>query len=150
MRHPHLEEICYWAEHPFGTKVWCKTEKEWLRQNCSGWLPVYTYIVDNEWAELRKAQADGKQLQLKLQDKWIDAELVIKNKYNSTPKHWRIKPDKVRKYKWAYSLASGAGFISISDGYYENLQELQEAVGEEIAFLTKIQELYIEEEGTYE
>jgi len=44
MQHPHREEICYWSNHDFGTKVLRKLESGWLRQNTPGWLPVYTYI----------------------------------------------------------------------------------------------------------
>ncbi len=61
----HEHEIKYWAEHPDGTKVWARPQSEdWLILGIPGWAPDVMYIVDDEWAELRKAQADGAMIQM--------------------------------------------------------------------------------------
>ena len=95
--HSHVDEIKYWAEHPNRTKVWIKSSNDtsWkLSDSCIAWFSSSKYIVDDEWAELRKAQADGKQLQCKYEDSnWINCTLTleeIKNYGNN--KEWRIKP----------------------------------------------------------
>ena len=92
----HGEEMKRWAEAPDRTKVWhkMKAADSWALDGAPAWLHDILYIVDDEWAELRKAQIDGKQLQIKLDGEWVDADLsdgylpeVV------TPDRWRIKPE---------------------------------------------------------
>jgi PAS domain-containing protein len=76
-------EIKYWAEHPDGTGVRHKTaDGKWHRHGTVHWLENITYIVDDEWAELRKAQADGKDIYFKRDGKYIkQAEDWWKNEF---------------------------------------------------------------------
>ena len=103
----HKAEIKYWAEHPDGTKVWQYEEMNitpWKLLCCAPeWFHDKKYIVDNEWSELRKAQADGKQLQFNFGefDDWEDTTLTYYRMATSNPPHWRIKPKKkVYEYQW--------------------------------------------------
>ena len=61
MNHPHRKEIIKLANADFGTKVWCQMplNKTWDILNTPSWNPNCVYIVDNEYAELRKAEHDG-------------------------------------------------------------------------------------------
>jgi len=102
----HSDEIKYWAEHPNGTKVWQKFKapnNEWMLISQGMFMdPESTYIVDDEWAELRKAQTDGKQLQWFNGREWIDKNLNSMDmcEYVSKPKDWRIKS---RKFELKYT-----------------------------------------------
>ena len=55
MKHKH--EIIRWANSPDGTKVWVKKEGYWEKTNIPNWnSSMYTFIVDDKQAEVRKAQ----------------------------------------------------------------------------------------------
>jgi len=100
----HKDEIIRWAKCPDGTKVWRKDklDGEWQNFKAFEWRPDHIYIIDDEWAELRKAQIDGKQLQVKskYECKWIDVELSSYDINHSDPKYWRIKSEPVYEYQW--------------------------------------------------
>ena len=106
--HSHAEEIKYWADYPDRTRVWHrhKEKKLWVLTSSPSWFKDRIYIVDNEWSELRKAQADGKQLQFKYGNSpWIDGTLTLEEIKNyGDNKEWRIKPENrkepVHKYQW--------------------------------------------------
>ena len=120
----HEAEIKYWATHEDGTKVWYKTDENvWIDTSCPSWIPNMEYIVNNEWAKLRKAQADGKQLQRRVPNhfgrtiaerneftEWEDDTLDI-----FTPDyldaHWRIKPEEVYEWQWVCQREDGTFFI---------------------------------------
>ena len=102
----HKNEIIRWANSSDGTKVWARgvgSDTSWKTVSCPGWFKSGIYIVDDEWAELRKAQADGKQLQHKAFDTGIFTnnylcETTMETTYTED---WRIKPDEPI-YEWQY------------------------------------------------
>lgn len=111
----HKEEICYWAKQPDNTKVWCRYRgRDWELSSTPGWVADRKYIVDDAWAELRKAQTDGKQLQYYLDNnKWIDAKI---SKFdfvngNTEPKDWRIKQEEAYEWQWICQREDGSFFI---------------------------------------
>ena len=119
----HKEEIKYWAEHPEGTRVWQKTNdknSKWELSTFPKWHQTFRYIVDNEWAELRKAQADGEQLEHQIS--WNDWENDILNyeKIERTlPEYWRIKPSKpVCEYQWIYKIPTDEDDLYHLSTYY--------------------------------
>ena len=94
----HKDEIIRWANAKQGTKVWSKlSNKKWLLVNSAQWNPNNIYIIDDEYAELRKASADGKIIQYKHGSEWFDTltdswEIAIDiSKY-------RVKPDELTYY----------------------------------------------------
>ena len=102
----HKKEICYWSEHPDGTKVWYRHEDEegnWEDQFQPYWIPTDIYIVDNEWAELRKAQADGEVLERfdETTSVWKKSILTYDNLKKDLPSRWHIK-SKERVYEWQW------------------------------------------------
>ena len=121
----HADEIKYWAEHPDNTKVWYrnidKTEWELIKPR---WDNTGIYIVDNQWSTLRKAQADGKQLQLNLGGTWMNRELTLQEikLRNTAPKHWRVKP---KEYQWFYKKYGKRG-VRLTDSFYTNENEVRE------------------------
>lgn len=102
----HETEIKYWAEHPDGTRVWLKYEDcDWtsLQDHEINWrLKDGIYIVDNQWAELRKAQADGKQLQYN-EGTWEDRILILSHIDLYNILDWRIKSEEpVYEWQWIW------------------------------------------------
>lgn len=92
----HINEMERWAKAPDGTRMWFKDgdDLDWDTTLMPFWAESCIYIVDDEWAELRKAQADGKQLQVyQNMVKWVDDKLSYSDLETSTPEHWRIKPE---------------------------------------------------------
>ena len=61
----HANEIKRWADCPDGTKIWYKTpiSTTWSTIEYPSWTERVKYIVDDEYAELRKAHTDGKQIE---------------------------------------------------------------------------------------
>ncbi len=58
------DEIIRFANSPVGTKIWVKEMGSWLIVEYARWLEDdVIYIVDDEFANLRKAEADGRILQ---------------------------------------------------------------------------------------
>ncbi len=72
----HEKEIQRWSTTPDGTGVWYryKNDTKWDKLNAAqvGWHDWCIYIVDDEYAELRKARMDGKVIQLLIECNWID------------------------------------------------------------------------------
>ena len=102
----HKEEICYWAEHPDRTKLWSRSKNgdKWLIVQNPSWRDDYVYIVDDEWAELRKAQADGHELEYRTsRGEWVD-DVDLQLLYildGDNVNNWRIKLEKpVYEYQW--------------------------------------------------
>ncbi len=97
----HKKEIEYWAKQPDGTGVWVynKTEAKWLLQKIPSFSPSHIWVVDNEWAELRKANAEGKIIQFKNDNKdWISVQDDWWNNWfysdsrTYSPEDFRVKP----------------------------------------------------------
>ena len=115
----HKDEIKYWADHPNCTDVWAKgfNEQDWelLEHYKVNWsCVVCKFIVDDEWAELRKAQANGEQLQFKhFNGEWVDCFLDY-NKMTIGPKNWRIKP-KEFVYGYQYVIQYSDGTFDMTD-----------------------------------
>ena len=108
----YKDEIIRWANSPEGTETWIRDNHRphlnWVRAKPC-WLCSNTYIVDDEWATLRKAQVDGKQLQYLDgvgdigKATWIDSVILYTDIRDTEPKYWRIKPDgPVYEWQWTY------------------------------------------------
>lgn len=90
----HWKEIRRWAESPEGTQLLCGCEdmgRGWVLTSVANFREEAIYIVDDEWARLRKAQADGKQLQYKDEyGNWVDRELTESLTKETCLRSWRI------------------------------------------------------------
>ena len=124
----HEDEIQYWGSHPDGTKVWSKEGGEWeLSEGAPAWLPEGQYIVDNDWAELRKAQADGEQLQYHLNGReWKDSTIrrVDYVVGNTKPENWRIEVE--YEYQWLIVMEHR---YDMTSSFYATKEEAQEIIG---------------------
>ena len=105
----HKEERIRHANSRYGTKVWAKPEnknEKWTSTNTPSWTENIIYIVDDKWAELRKAQVDGKQLQVNyLGEGWKDAKLKLRNAQFWDAECWRVKPEEPI-YEWQFCYFS--------------------------------------------
>ena len=113
----HEDEICRWARMPVRTEVWFRNNhsNRWLSTSCPGWENDF-YIIDDQWAELRKAQTDGKQLQYK-EDLGLWKDTTFTNEdINTLFGRWRIKPKPVYEWQWTYLAPSGRFEITLN--YY--------------------------------
>ena len=110
--HEHASELIRWANAEKNTWVWYKRSgsKKWSKGQRISWDPSSTYIVDDEWATIRKAIADGGEAQVyRGGGAWEDRKAVPlcpgeENNINN----WRIKPEPVYEYQWLqYDEPSG-------------------------------------------
>ena len=146
----HKEEIKYWANHPNGTKVWLKSSKdtEWkLSNGYVAWFESSIYIVDDEWAELRKAQIDGKQLEFKeylihtREEKIYERILGWVSMKTTSPNDWRIKPEEPR-YEWQWVIQYQTGHYSLTTKHYTSKDEALEDKEHSLGICFKIVEPY--------
>ena len=94
----HEKEIIRWAKSPNGTGVWYKTVNNniWsYMEKSPSWLGHIIYIVDDEWADIRKAAADGKTIQFKnTNGEFFDVGFTINTSTENLNRDlYRIKPD---------------------------------------------------------
>ena len=83
-------------------------ERNWLpmTEHNPIWEPNFTYIINDEYVEFRKAQAEGKQLQW--QDNYHKVwECGFINKFTLTLNRYRIKPDESKFPYYAREKSSG-------------------------------------------
>jgi len=152
----HEKEIRYWASHPDGTKVWVKLPLEngvWQERTTLAWDSKNLYITSDEWADLRKANADGVAIQVWDGDVWVDLppywwkyEFYHAVKAGFTPDRFRIKPkpwyeqippkgilcrvwtknDKVKKIRVVkeYKTDGNARFVAVPNGLQEGYAEI--------------------------
>jgi hypothetical protein len=68
----HRAEIERWAKCPDGTGVWVQRENggEWTLKIIATWNPDRIYIVDDEYAEVRKFFVDNGFVWIKIAFKW--------------------------------------------------------------------------------
>ena len=131
----HADEIKYWADHPDGTNVWFKHlgNKRWYLTDLPRWNPKILHIVDDQWTELRKAQADGKQLQyltpMGKENVWKDRELVYQHMKFSNLDAWRIEPEEpVYEWQWIWLDLTDDKYY-ITSCHYENAKLAANTLG---------------------
>jgi hypothetical protein len=108
MTRVHKEEMIRFANSPAGTKVWCKSNANgmWGKLKMPSWDENSSYIVDDEFAELRKQFVDDPtQIEWcrELDEEW-EVTLLTDLDIFTNRLFWgykcRIKPKKVTKWKW--------------------------------------------------
>ena len=119
MEKRHQQEIIRWAKAPKGTKIWYKQEGDakWYITEGTKWYEDTQYIVDDKWAELRKAQADGKQLQWINEGEFVD--VTLKNSPTGLIKYWRIKPEPVYEWQWIIRRANNTFALTVHKTEHE-------------------------------
>ena len=110
----HKDEICRWANCPDGTKVWIKDEEtEWYLGKPI-WFAHRKYIVNDAWAEIRKAFVDGKTIEYKDRECWIESIYENVHNFNLSNldiENYRIKPETIHEWQW-YQESEGVFYLS--------------------------------------
>jgi len=99
----HKEIIDWFYNQPEGTTIWSKNDNEWTEVKHPAWFLGNTYIINDEYSELRKAIIDGETVQWEqTENNWIDLpkdyDFIKAEKNGTTIKEYRIKP-KEPKFK---------------------------------------------------
>ncbi len=136
----HEKEMIRWAKSKEDTRVWYQIigRKNWRSLSSPAFSKDCRYVVDDEFAEIRKAFIDGEKIQMKIlwanncsdnfNREWTDydtdASNNINGSYNGTKAIYRIKPRIVKKYKVAYHTGSMENW-EISSKYYTSTEEFK-------------------------
>ena len=105
MNQKHKDEILRFANSKQDVCVWQKEfiEDEWKKYTNASWLRDTMYIVDDAYAEIRKAQADGKTIErLNISNVWVECNncKFTENIFNGAHSY-RIKTDEpTYYYQW--------------------------------------------------
>lgn len=128
----HKDEIFRWLNSPDDTKVWINKNQGrgwylYASKTINCWYDEHSYIVDDEWAELRKAQADCKQLEFNITgNEWICKTLMITEdtKIENISK-WRIKPEEpIYEWQWIYPYTkANSDYFGITEHCTESQAE---------------------------
>jgi len=114
----HKNEIIRWATSDI-ERVWQKAyiEDEWTLTESPSWCDFYAYVVDDEYAEIKKAYIDGRTVQISLYEKgWCNMPSGVFNEivwYDYPIEAYRIMPirtceevtDVLKRYADVFSAA---------------------------------------------
>ena len=103
----HTREICRWTRYMDGTGVYRKYSDtvRWELTYAPYWHAEEEYIVEDKWAKIRMAQADGRQLQYihreniytqNVMDRFFEVDV---DDVYTDPSDWRVRP-KENPYAW--------------------------------------------------
>ena len=122
----HEKEICRWAKHPTKLKVWNKIYagspvKQWVLTSSPTWADEWDYIVDDEYAEIRKAYADGKTIECRVGIyKW---QKLTNPYWDFKSEEYRVKPDEpTYYYQWERLDMNNDSVIIVSSIYLTDLE----------------------------
>jgi len=127
----HEKEIIKWAKCKDGTGVWTRNRyNDWTLVNEPYWIPSLEYIIDDEYAELRKAQSDG--ATILFQGKELDSL-----KFDSALKKYSIKEEFTPVLKRSIHTGRVICFTSESEGILISTEGLVSLdVGDRLTDLT--------------
>jgi len=117
----HWKAMEWWKDQPEGTRIWCKMPdgyypyymSKWHLQSDPLWSSDAEYVINDEFAELRKAIADKKKIEVYNEDKWQPIEMVFSavptdpnttffedlSKHGWNVSNFRVKKEKGREIK---------------------------------------------------
>jgi hypothetical protein len=127
MNRIHKEEMIRFANSPDGTLVWCKlpTNTLWCTRDAPIWDKDLVYIIDDEYATLRKQFIDDPtQLQWfdKISKEWETSTLTdldIFTRQLHVGYIYRIKPKTVTKWRWVMYITTQNDYYVTIDWYTE-------------------------------
>ena len=102
----HSDEIHRLADAPQGTKIWyrAKLNGTWVLSNNYNWQEGCFYIINDEWAEIRKAMIDSKVIEISNKKIWSNSlnSVTDMGLDGISIKDYRIKPDVVEPVYYQY------------------------------------------------
>ncbi len=104
----HKEEIKLWADCEEETVVWSrrKNEYSWERVRYPKWINECEYVVDNDYADLRMAAIDGKDIFILTEDGEDSIKLSEPN-FTRPPGDYSIGKFPEKKWQWLYINEAG-------------------------------------------
>ena len=101
----HKKAIQWFYEQPEGTEIWLKNQHGWMLDSTPTWDLDVTYVINDEYAEFRKAIIDDKQIQAKYKLNSCDSitfddELPFKDydgNFMGSISYYRIKPEDIKR-----------------------------------------------------
>ncbi len=137
----HELEMVRWAQSKEGTRVWYRDKhaSRWsMSPICTpSFHPSAQYVVDDEYAEIRKAFLDGKTIQVKTEV--CDWRTVSKtesvHRFDGVNEEsdfyysekYRIAPKEVYKYQMLYKMHKNGTYI-LTDSFYESEAAFESSV----------------------
>ena len=93
----HKKAIIWFLEQPEGTEIWCRgkaDDTEWILVDNPSWSTENIYVINDKFSEIRKAIADGKQIQIRKFQTWDDLDVKDPNfEPELSINCYRIKPE---------------------------------------------------------
>ena len=135
-------EIIRFANSELGTKVWCKRENEttWNLENNPTWNEEYIYIVNNEYAPLRKESINSERpIQVKESEtgEWITPSYELE--FTLPLENYRLEPEMFNYpiYKIAKKTRNIVKFISKQEGIVIEETEKSRIIGLVVGYKSK-------------
>lgn len=130
----HKDEICRWSKCKDGTKVWYRVkeskDKKWRKIRVPSWKEHNYYVIDDEWAEIRKQFIDDKsKVLVKSNKSWIVTELDNVSEFGKgcyTVEKYKIKPECL--YQWIYREKGNTNY-RITSCHYKTKEEALKVIG---------------------
>jgi len=104
----HGEVIKWFVDNP-DKGVWCRRNdtglQDWVLTKEPNWETTYIFLQNDEYAEFRKALADGKQLQIRdYIGKWVNHYKIPTGNFSYPVNRYRIKSEepKFKAGDWVY------------------------------------------------
>ena len=128
MKRIHEKEMIRFAKSPDRTRIWWRTieSRDWSTSYIPSWAKGYVYIVDDEWAEIRKGDADGIIIQFRNQStgNWQATIEEIIDYDEDDVAIYRLKPaEPVYEYQWIYRIEKNK--YDISRSYYKTKEDFE-------------------------
>lgn len=98
----HGEVIKWFIDNP-DKEVWCKDNEGWFVTNNPTFYLNYAYVKNDEYAELRKAQADGKVIEFRQSEDDFWSETNNNNSFILPLSNYRIKCDTKNEFEIDYN-----------------------------------------------
>ena len=149
MKRKHKEEIIRWANSPRSTRVWYRGIRfHWYPLANPTWSEASHYIVDDEFAEIRKQFIDDySKIQTVIEGVWekVKSHIYHNSLENFTkmleanPTKYRIEP--TTETRWQWLCKDDENNYKVTTSRYKTIEEAQEArVTDRWKIIRKIEE----------
>ena len=151
----HGDIIKWFCDNP-NKGVWRKDTptNDWYIDLEPSFYEDYIYVQNDEYAEYRKALAEGKSIQHMYNGKWCDCYGFTPQRdfENEKPKHYRIKPEELKfeEGDWVKYKISGSVMQAYEGMIYTNFELWKPKKGEWCVFWNDdINDYFIAKHGDY-
>ena len=140
--HKNRNEIIRWANAPKDTKVWHKYDG-WTRYANPSWGLRGEFVVDDDWAEVRKAKIDGKKIEGLFVTGW--EEVHERCTFTMEASSYRVAKATYKIYKFVVQDGNSHPFVTIKF-FVDKLSVLNYYDRKSLKILQRIDTLFVEVE----